>query len=331
MEGFCNLLQLTEEDALQIFINNLNPNISKFVRFFCPNSLTHALKLAKQLESLYEQPNEHSSPNSNTTPPVKQQTVMSTPPKQSSSPTILTKPTNETTDNPFFPWNPLQKNDLNLILEEIDTVTDEAGAITQAPIDKKTSWSNQETEAKAAVIKDQIQVKETTNFGDGKLQTKVGGDHSNQVEQHSVTDQNHRLKDVKWSPNIVEMQLKFGNNEYSDSYEFKLLLMENNIGVVGLRNLDQSLNEHEFIISYDTEVHTGFVDDSYARSDVMGACDLVLIIGELIVLNVISGFNSEKLSLIYIVGGPNSNDYGINKILHHTIEWLDFSQDLKHV
>ena len=43
LEGFCNLLQLTEEDALQIFINNLNPNISKLIRFFYPNSLTHAL------------------------------------------------------------------------------------------------------------------------------------------------------------------------------------------------------------------------------------------------------------------------------------------------
>ena len=111
----------------------------------------------------------------------------------------------------------------------------------------------------------------------------------------------------------------------------RLLLRESNIVVVGLRNLDQSLDEHEFIIGYDKEVHVGFVDDGYAKPGDMGACDLTLIIGELIVLNVISSVTSEKLSLIYIVGGPNSNDYGINKILHHTIEWLDFSQELRHV
>ena len=133
-------------------------------------------------------------------------------------------------------------------------------------------------------MKNQIQVKETTNFGDEKLQTKVGGDHSDQVEQHSVTDQNHRLKDVKWSPNVVEMRLKFGNNEYLDSYEFRLLLMESNISVVRLRNLDQLLNEHDLIISYVTKVHIRFVDNSYTRSDVMSACDLTFIIGELIVL-----------------------------------------------
>ena len=61
-------------------------------------------------------------------------------------------------------------------------------------------------------MKNQIQVKGTTNFGDEKLQTKVGGDHSDQVEQHSVAYQNHRHKDVKWGPNAVEMRFKFGDN-----------------------------------------------------------------------------------------------------------------------
>ena len=31
-EGFCNLLQLSEKDVVHIFINNLNPDISKPVR-----------------------------------------------------------------------------------------------------------------------------------------------------------------------------------------------------------------------------------------------------------------------------------------------------------
>ena len=36
LEGFCNMLQLDEEDALQIFINNLKPEIFRSVSFFYP-------------------------------------------------------------------------------------------------------------------------------------------------------------------------------------------------------------------------------------------------------------------------------------------------------
>ena len=50
LEGFCNMLQLSEEDALHIFINNLKPKISKAVSLFYPKTLTHALELAKQVK-----------------------------------------------------------------------------------------------------------------------------------------------------------------------------------------------------------------------------------------------------------------------------------------
>ena len=46
-EGFYNLLQLTKEDVFQIFINNLNPNISKPITSFYPKTMANALKLAK--------------------------------------------------------------------------------------------------------------------------------------------------------------------------------------------------------------------------------------------------------------------------------------------
>ncbi|TQD83230.1 hypothetical protein C1H46_031193 [Malus baccata] len=39
--------------------------------------------------------------------------------------------------------------------------------------------------------------------------------------------------------------------------------------------------------------------------------------------------HSENLPLICIVGGPNSNDYETNRILHHTIGLPDFSQELR--
>ncbi|KAF8721410.1 hypothetical protein HU200_023123 [Digitaria exilis] len=39
--------------------------------------------------------------------------------------------------------------------------------------------------------------------------------------------------------------------------------------------------------------------------------------------------DGENLPVICIAGGPNSNDYGTNRILHHTIGLPDFSQELR--
>ena len=51
-ESLLNLLQLPDDYALSIFINNLKPELSRPVRLFYPQSLTHALNLSKQLESM---------------------------------------------------------------------------------------------------------------------------------------------------------------------------------------------------------------------------------------------------------------------------------------
>ena len=72
-----NLLQLSDDYALSIFVSNLKPDISKSIRLFNPNTLTQALNLATQIESLaynipmkpfvpYKQPITHSSPYPNT-------------------------------------------------------------------------------------------------------------------------------------------------------------------------------------------------------------------------------------------------------------------------
>ena len=45
--------------------------------------------------------------------------------------------------------------------------------------------------------------------------------------------------------------------------------------------------------------------------------------------NAIAGAYSENLPIICIVGGPNSNDYGTSRILHHTIGLPDFTQELR--
>ncbi|KAL4574723.1 hypothetical protein LXL04_021559 [Taraxacum kok-saghyz] len=46
-------------------------------------------------------------------------------------------------------------------------------------------------------------------------------------------------------------------------------------------------------------------------------------------LKVIAGAYSENVPVICIVGGPNFNDYGTNRILHHTIGLPDFRQELR--
>ncbi|KAH8493831.1 hypothetical protein H0E87_020551, partial [Populus deltoides] len=47
------------------------------------------------------------------------------------------------------------------------------------------------------------------------------------------------------------------------------------------------------------------------------------------VIGVLIWIVGENLPVICIVGGPNSNDYGTNRILHHTIGLPDFSQELR--
>ncbi|XP_066334608.1 pyruvate decarboxylase 3-like [Miscanthus floridulus] len=67
----------------------------------------------------------------------------------------------------------------------------------------------------------------------------------------------------------------------------------------------------------------------YARAHGVGTCAVTFTVGGLSVLNAIAGAYSENLPVVCVVGGPNSNDYGTNRILHHTIGLPDFSQELR--
>lgn len=77
------------------------------------------------------------------------------------------------------------------------------------------------------------------------------------------------------------------------------------------------------------ELNAGYAADGYARARGVAACAVTFTVGGLSVLNAIAGAYSECLPLVCIVGGPNSNDYGTNRILHHTIGLPDFSQELR--
>ncbi|XP_014515994.1 pyruvate decarboxylase 2 isoform X2 [Vigna radiata var. radiata] len=77
------------------------------------------------------------------------------------------------------------------------------------------------------------------------------------------------------------------------------------------------------------ELNAGYAADGYARCRGVGACVVTFTVGGLSVINAIAGAYSENLPVICIVGGPNTNDFGTNRILHHTIGLPDFSQELR--
>ncbi|VAH25991.1 unnamed protein product [Triticum turgidum subsp. durum] len=100
--------------------------------------------------------------------------------------------------------------------------------------------------------------------------------------------------------------------------DFNLTLLDHLIAEPGLR-----------LVGCCNELNAGYAADGYARAKGVGACAVTFTVGGLSVLNAIAGAYSENLPLICIVGGPNSNDYGTNRILHHTIGLPDFSQELR--
>ncbi|KAJ8505808.1 hypothetical protein OPV22_006694 [Ensete ventricosum] len=100
--------------------------------------------------------------------------------------------------------------------------------------------------------------------------------------------------------------------------DFNLTLLDHLIAEPGLR-----------LIGCCNELNAGYAADGYARSRGVGACVVTFTVGGLSVLNAIAGAYSENLPLICIVGGPNTNDYGTNRVLHHTIGLPDFSQELR--
>ncbi|XP_028057458.1 pyruvate decarboxylase 1 [Camellia sinensis] len=100
--------------------------------------------------------------------------------------------------------------------------------------------------------------------------------------------------------------------------DFNLTLLDHLIAEPGLN-----------LIGCCNELNAGYAADGYARSRGVGACVVTFTVGGLSVLNAVAGAYSENLPVICIVGGPNSNDYGTNRILHHTIGLPDFSQELR--
>ncbi|KAK9053672.1 hypothetical protein SSX86_024746 [Deinandra increscens subsp. villosa] len=100
--------------------------------------------------------------------------------------------------------------------------------------------------------------------------------------------------------------------------DFNLTLLDHLIAEPRLKN-----------IGCCNELNAGYAADGYARSRGVAACVVTFTVGGLSVLNAIAGAYSENLPVICIAGGPNSNDFGTNRILHHTIGIPDFSQEYR--
>ncbi|KAK8544480.1 hypothetical protein V6N13_056258 [Hibiscus sabdariffa] len=114
---------------------------------------------------------------------------------------------------------------------------------------------------------------------------------------------------------LVEIGVK---DVFSVPGDFNLTLLDHLIAEPGLKN-----------IGCCNELNAGYAADGYARSRGVGACVVTFTVGGLSIINAIAGAYSENLPVICIVGGPNTNDYGTNRILHHTIGLSDFSQELR--
>jgi len=94
--------------------------------------------------------------------------------------------------------------------------------------------------------------------------------------------------------------------------------------------LDEILkNKNLNLISCCNELNAGYAADGYARAKGIACVFVTFFVGGLSLINAVAGAYSDDLPVIVISGGPNTNDFGTNRILHHTIGLPDKSQQYK--
>jgi len=67
------------------------------------------------------------------------------------------------------------------------------------------------------------------------------------------------------------------------------------------------------------ELNCGFAAEGYARAHGAAACVVTYSVGALSAFNALTSAYAESLPVILISGGPNTNDFGANHLLHHTL------------
>ncbi|KAL6003322.1 Pyruvate decarboxylase 1 [Asimina triloba] len=127
------------------------------------------------------------------------------------------------------------------------------------------------------------------------------------------------LPDATLGRHIARRLVQIGVSDiFTVPGDFNLTLLDHLIAEPALTN-----------IGCCNELNAGYAADGYARYRGVAACVVTFTVGGLSILNAIAGAYSNNLPVICIVGGPNSNDYGTNRILHHTIGLPDFTQELR--
>ncbi len=82
------------------------------------------------------------------------------------------------------------------------------------------------------------------------------------------------------------------------------------------------------------ELNCGYSAEGYARANGAGAAVVTFSVGGLCALGPLGSAYAEDLPVILISGAPNSNDYGSDRILHHTLANydLDYMREMaRHV
>jgi pyruvate decarboxylase len=158
-------------------------------------------------------------------------------------------------------------------------------------------------------------LEEKESVGVGVLLRRKMGSTTKEVQQQPL----HPAKAWTLGRYIGRRLAEIGVNDvFSVPGDFNLLL------------LDELLADPEIQLrGCCNELNAGYAADGYARCRGVGACVVTFTVGGLSVINAIAGAYSENLPVICLVGGPNSNDYGTNHILHHTLGLPDFSQEYR--
>ncbi|WJX82179.1 Pyruvate decarboxylase 1, variant 2 [Trifolium repens] len=93
-------------------------------------------------------------------------------------------------------------------------------------------------------------------------------------------------------------------------------------------NSQVTADEKKLVNNVDVDIGESIF--TVSKTDERSRDDVVAVKGqEEGIRQVLPSISHENLPLICIVGGPNSNDYGTNIILHHTIGISDFNQELR--
>ena len=139
------------------------------------------------------------------------------------------------------------------------------------------------------------------------------------VQSHVITPSTISSSEATLGRHLARRLVQVGVTDvFSVPGDFNLTLLDHLIAEPGLN-----------LVGCCNELNAGYAADGYARSRGVGACVVTFTVGGLSVINAIAGAFSENLPVICIVGGPNSNDFGSHRILHHTIGLPDFSQEIR--